>query len=95
MDTIAPLIADCPADQTITYESAPQGVAIIWNEPHATDMSGETTLIRRSHQPGQLFREGSTTVNYTFSDPSGNEAVCEFDIIVYAGENAECGFVEE
>ena len=70
-------------------------MVIIWNEPHATDISGETTLIRRSHQPGQLFREGSTTVNYTFSDPSGNEAVCVFDIIVYAGENAECGYVEE
>ena len=44
--------------------------------------------VRRSHQPGQLFREGSTTVNYTFSNTSGDEAVCVFDIIVYAGENA-------
>ena len=87
MDTTAPLIRGCPSNQTITYESAAtQGLTIIWTEPHATDISGTADLISRSHQPEQLFPDGSTTVSYTFSDASGNKAVCRFVVTVNPGE---------
>ena len=86
VDTIAPRISDCPWDKSVTYELGEQGVLPSWRSPRATDNSGYSTLSRRSHQPGEMFTEGSTTVSYVFSDASGNEAVCSFVVTANVGE---------
>ena len=85
MDSIHHLIVRCPSDQTATYDSGRQGVSITWSEPHATDASGIVNFISRSHQPGERFTEGTTTVIYVFADASGNEAACTFDVTATEG----------
>ena len=91
VDTLPPQILYCPPDQTATYELGQQGVSIIWSEPQATDASGIVNLIRRSHQPGERFTEGTTTVRYVFADASGNEAACTFDVTATEGR-VSCQF---
>ena len=54
---------------------------VSWEEPSATDSSGNPQRIR-SHSPGTRFPIGETTVRYTFTDTSGNSATCTFTITV-------------
>ncbi|XP_072051694.1 uncharacterized protein [Amphiura filiformis] len=58
------------------------GTNVFFSELTATDNSGMTTLVERSHTPGQFFPTGTTTVTYIFRDPSGNRATYDFDVIV-------------
>ena len=85
-DVVAPVVVNCPSDQIATYELGQQGLEISWLEPHATDESGIANLISQSHQPGDIFSKGTTTVNYVFGDESGNEAMCHFDVTANVGE---------
>ena len=57
-----------------------------WNEPTATDNSGQVTRVSRTHQSGNLFPEGTTTVMYEYTDPSNNIGRCSFDVIVSIGK---------
>ena len=41
-----------------------------------------------SHNSGDDFPVGTTTVTYTVSDNAGNNANCEFDIVVTASQAA-------
>ena len=45
-----------------------------WTEPYAYDNSGVQTLTS-SHKPGSLFAVGTTSVQYTSTDSSGNSVV--------------------
>lgn len=65
-------------------------MVVFWEEPMATDLSGEVTLVSRSHAPGSFFIVGVTTVTYVFADPSGNEYECSFNITVVTGEECHC-----
>ena len=86
VDTMAPEIIGCPSDRSVTYELGEQGVLVTWTEPHATDNSGYSNLIRQSHQSGEMFTEGATTVTYVFSDADDNEAACAFLVTASIGE---------
>ena len=55
---------------------------LTWTEPTATDNSGMTPTVTQSHQPGDSFNVGTTTVTYTFTDMAGNQAQCVFTVIV-------------
>ncbi len=82
-DTVPPVIRDCPVS-TLTV-NVPTGVPsrpVTWTEPTATDNSGETPTVTQSHQPGDIFPVGTTDVSYTFSDMSGNDAICSFSVEV-------------
>ncbi|KAJ8041828.1 Hyalin [Holothuria leucospilota] len=81
VDTTPPTVM-CIADVEQTIELGSTGVAVIWTEPTATDISGSTTLQSRSHNPGSTFSVGETTVTYTFRDTAGNTANCVFLVIV-------------
>lgn len=62
--------------------------AVYWEEPMAEDDSGQATLRLRSHQPGDIFNIGSmANVRYTFTDSSGNDVVCRFEVAVVEGKN--------
>lgn len=63
-------------------ESGTTGTTVTWTEPTATDASGRVSLQVRTHAPGTFFLVGNSQVNYTFSDPDGNEAVCAFTVSV-------------
>ena len=89
VDTMAPEIIDCPSDRTVTYELVQQGAMVTWTEPHATDNSGYSNLTRQSHQSGDMFIEGVTTVSYVFGDAAGNGAACTFLVTASIGEYDE------
>ncbi|XP_071805292.1 basement membrane-specific heparan sulfate proteoglycan core protein-like isoform X3 [Asterias amurensis] len=79
-DTTPPVISGCPRD--IVGRAAPgtNQAYVTWEEPTATDDSGQSVTIGKTHEPDTYFIEGSTTVQYFFVDTSGNEAICSFVI---------------
>ncbi|KAJ8041072.1 Hyalin [Holothuria leucospilota] len=81
VDRIRPFVT-CPEDVTRTIEILTGGTTVSFAEATATDNSGTATLASRSHSPGSFFVTGSTTVTYTFVDPSGNSASCSFEITI-------------
>ena len=55
-------------------------ITVSWDEPHATDNSGEYTL-SSNYKPGDEFAVGEiTVVTYYATDPSGNVASLSFYI---------------
>lgn len=86
VDTMKPVINDCPQDIFREMEAGMVGVFVYWTEPIATDNSGMIPfLIERTNAPGDNFPPGNTTVRYKFLDFSSNVAVCSFSIIVTLG----------
>ncbi|XP_071826140.1 hyalin-like isoform X5 [Apostichopus japonicus] len=83
VDTLSPIIADCPEDMNYNLEVGRNMLPVYWEEPTATDNGPETPILtRRSDEPGNLFSPGSTIVHYQFSDYSNNLADCNFSIII-------------
>ena len=82
VDNIPPEVSNCPGD-IVEFVTPPNNFAIVeWVEPTATDNSGQPLTITRSHESRTQFDLGNTLVTYTFTDPSGNSAFCEFEVIV-------------
>ncbi len=81
-DTIPPLITGCPDTIEIMIPVGMSSVNATWIEPTATDNSGITPTVTKSHQPGDSFPIGLTQVTYTFTDLAGNVATCEFSIVI-------------
>ncbi|KAJ8042870.1 Sushi, von Willebrand factor type A, EGF and pentraxin domain-containing protein 1 [Holothuria leucospilota] len=55
-----------------------------WVEPTAQDNSGSQVMVTQSHIPGEsVFKEGTTTVSYIFSDMYNNTSTCCFDVTVH------------
>ena len=78
IDAESPIFTVCPGD-----ESVDGGVTatVTWTVPTATDNSGTQTLTS-THNPGDSFPIGTTTVTYTSTDAAGNTATCSFAIVV-------------
>ena len=81
VDNIPPVIRECPDDIQVSSPTGANSAFVSWTEPTATDNSGNTPTVRRTHTPNSVFT-GTTVVTYTFSDGSGNTAVCSFDVTV-------------
>jgi len=80
-DTIAPVVADCPpGDLEITQLTGSCGAIATWTAPTVTDNCSSPTTVT-SHSPGDTFFV-TTTVVYTFTDFSGNNAFCSFIVEV-------------
>ncbi len=79
-DIEAPQVA-CP--QNIIMETTPGMCDVVasWDTPEFTDNCG-AYVANVSHDSGQTFSIGTTTVTYNIADDAGNTAVCSFDIIV-------------
>ncbi|XP_072051695.1 uncharacterized protein [Amphiura filiformis] len=82
VDTMPPICAPPPTDETINIPLNQGSTAVFFTEPRATDNCGETTLQSRSHQPGDTFNEGTTRVSYTFRDLFGNIVTCSLTVNV-------------
>lgn len=84
-DTSSPVISGCPEDIVVTSSST--FTQVTWTAPTATDDSGEVTVETNYPNPSIFVSSNmpTITVTYTFSDPSGNTAVCEFTISVSSG----------
>ena len=87
VDTVPPVINGCPGPITQNVALGTTSTIVSWTEPTATDNSGVTPAVTRSHQPGESFPIGTTIVRYTFTDQAGNSEFCSFDI---RGKQSTC-----
>ena len=80
-DTTAPVIVDCPANQTIYVNETSCTAEATWIAPTATDACSAVNMVS-THNPGFAFSPGVNAVTYTATDLCGNESTCTFDIEV-------------
>ncbi|XP_071840115.1 uncharacterized protein [Apostichopus japonicus] len=85
-DTTDPVVISCPTEVEGTIPPSDTCVELSWPEPLASDDSVPVIRGVSNFEPGSCFFEGTTTVIYTFTDPSGNSVTCTFDVIVQITE---------
>lgn len=83
VDTTAPTIS-CPADIVVTLpaNSAATSMPVNFNVT-ASDSCSTTAAVTTSHASGANFSVGTTTVNATATDASGNTSTCTFNVTVH------------
>ena len=79
-DTTPPAIST-PGDQT-AEAAGPEGVAVNYAAPSASDSVDGEVAVSCDHAPGEVFPLGATVVNCSASDASGNEAAASFSVTV-------------
>lgn len=84
----APVVS-CGDDITVEAPRGSTGISVTFPPCTGVDNSGTTFLLSQSHQSGQLFQFGTTTVTFLFSDPSGLVGQGSFNITVNEGEDRE------
>ena len=84
MDRVPPLVS-CPDNLLFSVETGSGGVELNWADPTVSDNSGSVTLVSNSHNSGDSFAPGETTVIYIYQDPSNNRNQCSFTITVVEG----------
>ena len=77
----SPVILDCPDDITVSTAPEQCDATATWTLP-AIDENCDASITSSSHDPGDVFPVGITTVTYVVTDGSGNQAICSFDVIV-------------
>ncbi len=80
-NTDVPIILNCPNDITLNAAPGTCEAAVIWTPP-MPDPNCNAIISSSSHEPGDLFPAGTTTVTYIIIDGSGNTNECSFDITV-------------
>ena len=86
LDTVPPVISDCPADIAVSISGAGCAEVVNWVAPTADDgLYGTVDTFISTHGPGDTFPVGTTTVTYTATDLNGNSAVCSFNVTVTDG----------
>ncbi|MEZ4993446.1 MAG: HYR domain-containing protein [Saprospiraceae bacterium] len=86
MDEEAPEFTYCPNDTTVVIDPEVGSIAVNWDPPQAVDNCA-VTGIESTHQPGDEFGPGQTTVEYTAIDEAGNAVSCSFMINVIFDNN--------
>ncbi|MBO6631959.1 MAG: HYR domain-containing protein, partial [Psychroserpens sp.] len=76
-DTVDPVLSNCPTNISLCGAQA-----VNWTPPTASDNCDFT--LTSTHEPGDLFDLGTTTVVYTATDSAGNTATCSFDVTINA-----------
>ncbi len=79
-DNLAPVISGCPANIQLTLTNSSGETAIDWTPPTVTDNCAVT--LTSSHHPGDSFDIGTTEVQYTAVDNSGNTTTCSFTVTI-------------
>lgn len=80
-DITDPVISGCPANINTTADTSYCGANVTWTEPTASD-NCPGVVLSSTHNPGDNFPVGTTTVTYTATDASSNTDICTFDVIV-------------
>lgn len=80
-DTENPVISDCPENISLNIMEGSCDTTVTWTAPTAMDNCALDTIIG-SHEPGDIFPAGTTTVMYIATDESGNRDICSFDITI-------------
>ncbi len=80
-DLAAPVITQCPSDILVNaFSAGTTGVIVDWQAPIASDNC--KVDLNSTHNPGDLFPKGTTTVVYTAVDGAGNVTTCSFNVII-------------
>ena len=85
-DTIPPQVLNCSQDINKSIELGLTRKQVFWTEPHASDLSGNVSLVSQSHTSGDFYEFVKTEITYTLSDETGNLAVCKFQILLTPGK---------
>ncbi len=80
VDDTDPVISGCPSDISIDPPDA-NPVVVNWTAPTASDNCAVASFTS-SHDPGDSFPLGITTVTYTATDGAGLVDNCSFDVVV-------------
>ncbi|MEN8203729.1 MAG: gliding motility-associated C-terminal domain-containing protein, partial [Bacteroidota bacterium] len=88
IDEIPPVLSACPVDITTLADTSYCGVDVTWILPIASD-NCPGVVLTSSHNPGDVFAVGTTTVTYTATDASGLTDECSFDVIVVTADPIE------
>ena len=88
VDNISPSIAGMPSSQTLNVVSGTCGAVATWTEPTASDNCSVATFTS-SHDSGDTFPLGETTVTYTATDdtPQANVTTATFTVTVTDNES--------
>ncbi|MGM0474768.1 MAG: HYR domain-containing protein, partial [Bacteroidota bacterium] len=81
LDDTPPVISGCPADISTVSDTSYCGAEVSWVEPIVSD-NCPGVVLTSSHNPGDFFPVGTTTVTYTATDAAGLTDICSFDVIV-------------
>ncbi len=82
VDNEAPVIANVPDPITQDTDFKSATATVTWTVPTATDNSGGDVTLSSTHEPGDSFNIGTTTVTYTATDLYGNIKTESFDVTV-------------
>ena len=87
VDSEAPVIGGCPADQgPLAMDAGVCGATVTWVDPTANDnCDGVIAAVRTDItglNSGDLFPAGITTISYSATDALGNLSTCSFDVTV-------------
>ncbi len=81
-DNEVPTFSNCPGNISISNDVGDCGAIVNWTPPTLSDNCPSTSQ-NASHNPGDFFSVGSTTVTYSGSDGAGNNASnCSFTVTV-------------
>jgi len=84
-ETSGPTLTNCPADITTSNS------VVTWTAPTISSGCGGYTLTA-SHNPGDVFQCGPTTVTYSTQDNCGNVTSCSFVVTVVCNDGSGTGF---
>jgi hypothetical protein len=83
VDQTAPVVS-CPANVVVylPLNSMDTGMVVNYSTPTATDNCSASPTITTSKASGSIFPVGTTTVNVTATDATGNQTSCSFTVTV-------------
>jgi len=90
VDNQAPVISGMPANITQDNDAGACGAAVSWTAPSASDNCAIASFTS-SHNSGDFFPVGTTTVTYTATDVNGLISTASFTITVVDNENPVIG----
>ncbi len=82
VDNTTPVFTSVVNNKVFQAENGNCDFAAYWNIPAATDNC--LVSVTSTHNPGDIFPIGTTTVTYTATDAAGNVATTQFDVTVLA-----------
>ena len=80
-DDTPPVISNCPADIVVSISGSGCDETVTWTAPTTADNCSIDTFTS-THNPGDIFPIGTTTVTYTATDISGNSSTCSFIVTI-------------
>jgi len=82
VDNEDPIISGAVSDISVNASAAGCSAIVTWTPPTANDNCAGAITPTSTHNSGDSFNEGITTVTYTFNDGNGNIVTNVFDVEV-------------